>query len=338
MPIPIKWFSFFCIAIIIIGIPRFDRLDRFGLDQFTTGGKPAATIKSDADHYQNLVLFFRGEISAELLREPWAYRPLVPLLAASLPFHAMTSINIINYISLIAGLFFLLKVFLLLKFSTTTSLVGAALYSFSFPVFYYSTIGYLDPFIIFWIILILYFILTNKNAAFIILFLVGGTNKDLCLFVLPVWALHQILTNKKPLLSTLLLTLSLFIYVVFLTRLFIPVDTSFYHLPSLQRAIYNLSNERFWLSSLLTVGIPGIFALLQLATYKAHTANRNTFIVLVSGLACSLSIFVYAIFAAYADGRFLWLIYPFLLPLACMYIDRLFTPTFGCALKRSFHK
>ena len=90
----------------VILFPRFDRLDRFGIDQYITSGKAATEVLADAEKYIAYVLYFRGEVGQEALKSPWAYRPLPTFLASLLPLKPMTAINLVNFIFLSLGLFY----------------------------------------------------------------------------------------------------------------------------------------------------------------------------------------------------------------------------------------
>lgn len=55
-------FLLLSILLIVVMFPRFDRADRFGIDAFTTGGERATVHRADSAHYENNVLYFRGEV------------------------------------------------------------------------------------------------------------------------------------------------------------------------------------------------------------------------------------------------------------------------------------
>ena len=120
----------------VVIFPRFDRLDRFGLDRFTTKGKPASTYLADAGKYINHVRYFRGEVDHTALVAPWAYRPLPTFIASLLPFKPMTAINVVNFVFLSLGLFFLIKTLALIDLRPVTLQLGGLAYVLSFPVFF----------------------------------------------------------------------------------------------------------------------------------------------------------------------------------------------------------
>ena len=65
-----SWLIFLVISIVLLGVPRFDRLGMLGIDQYTSGGKAATVVRADAKHYINHVLYFRGEVGTEKLKKP----------------------------------------------------------------------------------------------------------------------------------------------------------------------------------------------------------------------------------------------------------------------------
>ena len=74
------------ILTIIIGIPCFGKHTIFG----------ARTL--DGREYEYLLLAFRGEFPIDLVEAPFRYRPLIPFVAALLPFDAGISYGIVNTI------------------------------------------------------------------------------------------------------------------------------------------------------------------------------------------------------------------------------------------------
>ena len=63
----LQWIILLAVLIALL-IPRFDRADRFGLDQFTTKGNPAIEHLADAKKYIDQIRYFRGEGGVELLK------------------------------------------------------------------------------------------------------------------------------------------------------------------------------------------------------------------------------------------------------------------------------
>ncbi len=323
--IPNKWLLFFIVSIVLIGLPRFDRQDLFGVDRYTTEGKPASIAKGDARHYENHILYFRGEVYEEKLKEPWVYRPLPTYIASFLPFKAMTSLNILNYMALVAGLIFLLKIFSMLNLSFISSMAGAFFYTFSFPVFYYGTIGYMDPFLVGSLTIALYLILAQRNVLFFILFILGALIKETFIIILPVWVIYQALIQKRSLIIVCAAAGVLglcFLGVMILVRMLTPVDSGFLWVPKSEMVLFNLFRFRSWFSFLLTLGPAGIIAFYYLIRINKNLIKTPISIVFTTGFLAGFSVFVYSMLSAYADGRYFWIAYPFMLPLACIYIEK----------------
>ncbi len=323
--IPNKWLLFLVVSIILIGLPRFNMQDLFGLDKYTNDGKPASIAKNDSRHYKNHILYFRGEVNETKLKEPWVYRPLPTYIASFLPFKAMTSLNILNYIAMITGLIFLLKICFVLKLSSISSFIGGLFYTFSFPVFYYGTIGYIDPILVSSLIVSLYLILTQKNILFFISVILGALIKETFIIILPVWAIHQVLIQKRSIFVVCVILgflMLCFIGVITLVRILTPVDSGFLWVPKSKMVLFNLFRTRSWFSFLLTLGPAGIIAIYYLIKINKNIIDIPICIVFATGFLAGFSVFVYSMLSAYADGRYFWIAYPFMLPLACIYIEK----------------
>ena len=134
--------GFLTVLLVLICLPRFDRRDLGLIGGLTTDGKAATEQLYDASYYVEYLELFRG-IPAKSHKSPFIYRPLVPFLGSLLPFKPMTSINIVNLAFLFIGCALshltLLFVGCRRNLSFRTALRGF------FPVFYYGTIGLVDP-------------------------------------------------------------------------------------------------------------------------------------------------------------------------------------------------
>ncbi|RME76505.1 MAG: hypothetical protein D6784_05700 [Chloroflexi bacterium] len=313
---------------VIITLPRFNRND-FGVKAFTSGGKLSTTLLGDAAQYVAFTQYFRNNIPASDLIVPFVYRPLVPFVAAQLPFSPMTAINIINLLGLLGGLVFLDKLLSTLNISQRFQMLGNLMFVFSFPTFYYATIGYIDPVLIGFLILGTYFIFVEKWVFLIFVIGVGALAKETILLLLPVLTTYLLITGKLWTKQGVSLPLGGLVYglSIYLVRAYSPVSVlNFVWMPSMERFWFNILRPRSYISFLLTFGIPGILALSIFYPKNQHLILSRWRVItlpLIVGYLLSITLFFYSMFSAYADGRFIWTSYPFSIPLATIIMEKM---------------
>lgn len=314
------------IILIIISIPRFNRQD-IGL-QGTTELGAANKRTSDVAQYINMVKYFRDEVPASELNSPFSSRPLVPYLASLLPLDEMTSLNIINFISLYLSIIILFKILTILNFSDRMKMLGCLMFIVSFPTFYYGVIGITDPVLILFIMLATLFTLQNDFILLALTFVVGAFVKEIILISIIVAIIFMIVNREKR--SSLIL--KSFLYVIlfgvsyFIARRVIPVNEDVYWVPYSEQLFYNLSRPRTYLSFLLSLSIQGIIAGLALFNFKFIFKEefKKYTIVFATGFILSILLFLFSIVSAYSDGRFIWPSYPYTIPLALYFIKYYF--------------
>src|SRR3972149_6515898 len=220
----------------------------------------------DAAQYIGLVYHFRGEAPRTTLMAPFVYRPLVPMLAALLPFDAHTAINILNALALLAALWFLYLIMAPLGIHPLLRLVGCELFVFSLPVVYFAVNAYVDAVLIGLLTVGFYCILTNRYGLAGAIIMVGCLAKETVIILFPVWLVHAWLNNRRQ--------IYLIALIVFLTagvQVAIRVINSGYPvslswLPSPDKLRENLSLKNMHIAnSVFTFGLPGFLALLFLA-------------------------------------------------------------------------
>ena len=258
-----KWIILLVLLLVLTGLSRFNRQDIGAINQFTSGGVSSETSLGDAEKYIAQVSYFRGNAEVDVLTPPFSYRPFAPYIASFLPFDEMTSLNIVNYLSLILGLILTLKIIQILNFSAVIGFIAGMFYSVSFPVFYYGAIGYVDPVLIAFLTAALYFILACKIIPFVLLTLLACTVKETFIIILPIWFLHMVLVEKKglwlPAFKTGLLSL-IFIAGVYYVRGILPVDVRrMMPLHHLGKPIHPINNLQKQLVGFLLVSGPEYF-------------------------------------------------------------------------------
>lgn len=309
----------FCL--IIVTLPRFNWGEIGSLKSFV-GSKPF-----DIEQYETYTEYFKGDKEkGSEMEGPFAYRPLVPLLASFLPFDALTSINLVNLLFLIIALYPLAGILKLFKLDGNYILIGELLFIFSFPVFYYGTSGYIDSVLITFIMFGTYLILKEKLFLFFLTFIAGMSVKETIIILIPVFTFYLFFQKKILLRRRLMLFLLLIIIYLagmFFLRKLTPGAESYIWYPSVNIFIKNLTRVKTFLSILLTFGFPGIGSLLF--TYKLirNRASYTKELILIMGVIFIMLISLFSLFAAYADGRHIWTSYPFTIPLSVLYLKSL---------------
>ncbi|MBL1211749.1 MAG: hypothetical protein HND52_00205 [Ignavibacteriae bacterium] len=315
------WLSILSFVMVLLTLPRFDRNDIF-IKSITTDGTGKL---SDSEKYVAITNYFRGEVDAKELLPPFSYRPLVPYIASLLPFKAMTAINLINLAVLIIAIFILYKLLHLLGIDFSSSIIACGLFVVSFPTFYYATIGFLDPSLIFLLIIGTYLIFKNKLISLLIVISFGVFVKE-TIIILPMILAAYLFFNKRLFKKDgLILLLSIIIFTIgfFVTRLIIPANPEVGWMPSIEQLLFNITRPRTFISFILSFGAPGFLSLF-IFKYKNSIWLNEKFALtatLITGVIISIALFGFAMLSAYADGRFVWTSYPFTVPLAAMVIS-----------------
>jgi hypothetical protein len=320
----IKVFLTLIIVMSIVIFPRFDRLDRFGIDAYTTNGKPAAQALADAGAYINHVRYFRGEVDETMLRAPWAYRPLPTFLASLLPLNAMTSINVVNFIFLSLGLFFLLKTLGFMRLNPKIITLGGFAYVISFPVFFYGAVGYIDPVLVGMLGIGQYLTLNNQNKSFFALLILGALVKDPYIIILPAWLVYQYGNPEHSLLKVIaisVIAMLVFVSLIYFVRQVTPVDSGFFWHPNQEYLDFNLYRKNAWITSLITLVPIGVFAFWFCLRENFSLIEERALASLTVGFCGAIAVLIYSFFSVYVDGRYIWIAYPFMIPLACKYLD-----------------
>lgn len=310
-------FILLIICLILISLPRFNWGKLGPLNSFV-GDKPF-----DVEQYEAYTEFFRGDSSKkEILEGPFSYRPLVPLLASFLPFKPLTSINVVNLIALIICLPILKRMLGKLKFEYKYAVFGQVIFVFSFPLFYYAATGYVDSALLFFILLSVYLIISEQYPLFFFAFIFGMAVKETMIIIIPVFIAHLVInskigTNTKIYyLTTIVL---IFLAESFLLRNLVSDKTDYLWMPRPEVLIENLTRLKTYASFILSFGIPGLGAILYFKNSGCRFTSSKIEFVLLTGLICTVLLSIFSIFAAYSDGRHIWLSYPFTIPLSAAY-------------------
>ena len=86
-------------------------------------------------------------------------------------------------------------------------------------------------------------------------------------------------------------------------------------MPRYEVLIENLTRLKTYVS----FGLPGLGALLYFKNSKCKLYSSQIELVFLTGLICAILLSLFSIFAAYSDGRHIWLSYPFTISLSVAY-------------------
>lgn len=297
---------------LLIALPRFNWGDLpQPLNNFV-GEKPF-----DIEQYEKYVKYFRGDKNlADELEGPFSYRPLVPLLASLLPLEPLTSINLVNMFFLTLGLIYLIKLQLKLGFNEKEIIITGLVFTISFPLFYYTTSGYIDASLIGIMLLSNYYLMTNRYSLFILLFTLGIFIKETIVILLPVSTVYYLMKEKTRIkFVKISIPIILYLIIVGVIRNLAPQKEIYIWKPSYDILYYNLLRIKTYITFILTLGVPGLLSFYIVITEKRKNIPKEIFYPLLTGIAFSILLWIYSLFAAYSDGRQLWTSYVFAVPL-----------------------
>lgn len=288
-------------------------------------GNEVSIYPIDTEMYANYVQYFRGlKQKGDGISVPYTYRPLAPLLASFLPISNPTySLIILNLLALYASMFLLFSITKVLEFDFGNGILAAILYIVSFPVFFFSSLGLVDALCLFYIILGIWAILKEKHWLYFLSLIFGIYAKESILVLLPFALIHfyqkYCWSNKFLNLSILsIILISLNFYII---RNYFAFNTSFYWSIELDAFWANLFRKGTNIGSLLSFGIVGVLSAIFISSKLKKLKNEYLCLLpWIAGFATAIGLYVYAYFSAFADGRFIWYIYPFAIPITLFYL------------------
>jgi hypothetical protein len=311
------WFRLFALSLllILVCLPRFNRnslIIKRGLD--------------DAAYYIAYTEYFRGETPSAILAPASNWRPLVPFIASFLPLQPLTAIDIINIVFLVLSLFILFKILNILQIKDNIKWLGCLLFILSFPTFYYGAIGYVDPGVLLFITLGSYFILQKKWNWLIPTIILGLLAKETIFIILPAAIVYLFLsTSRTKAFIYSILYVSCYILVTMLIRKFAPftgnANPQFWHF-SFAAFEDNLLRINVYFSLMLSLGVPAIiFVLYPLRSHIYIIQKMPYMLACLAAIATGLGMWFFSFLTAAADGRIIWMIYPFIIPYVALLLD-----------------
>ncbi|HYJ32206.1 MAG TPA: hypothetical protein VE326_03210 [Candidatus Binatia bacterium] len=315
----IRWAA---LVLILLGFAliRFDLRDPGPVRRLTAGATATRYgLPLDVAGYVRLTAYFRGQAPADSMIPPYCYRPLVPLIASALPWGPLTSIDVVDLACLLLTLVLLDRLLFHVGYGMRGRTLGCFLFAASFPTFYYGAIGFVDPAALLALTGMALAALRGRRLSFAIWLVVGVLIKETnaIMAALPgvePWARGtrgEALGRAAPL---ALLAVAIVVGI----RMLAPFpEPGWLWRPSPVALLENLARPRALLSLVLTIGLPGAAAVAALATGRAARALSPEHLrFFLTGSALAAALYLYSLTAAYADGRVIWSVYPFLIPMA----------------------
>ncbi len=287
---------------------RFNRQDLW-IDRFT--GK-----SGDHLHYYSLVEVFRNQAHADIVPPPFNSRILISYMASFLPAPADLALNVIIATILLIGFLCAYLTLRALNVDNTKSLLIVILHIFSFPVFYYGAIGYLDSALVGWMMIGLLALVRSSWILLGAVIFSGAFLKETIFILTAVSFVYIFLSSPRKKWGVLaLISACQLIGIILVQQLTASGTPSFHWLPELDVLWMNLARPRTFLSYLLSA-YPAVL-LFAIGLQKQHRTPITTgqeaavYASSMTGIAIAILISFYSFIAAYADGRFLFLAYPF---------------------------
>ncbi|TDE16648.1 hypothetical protein [Dyadobacter psychrotolerans] len=284
---------------------------------------------NDATFYIANVQFLRGEPLTYQFKEPFNERLLVTAVAAILPFEPLTAINLANIFFLLLALYFLRQLLTALSLDEKYVWGGLYLFVFSFPTFYYSTIGYTDPGALSMIFLGASSIYKNKYWLFILAMILGTMAKEGIVILVPVAAAYAFSRDDKKwyFFSAAAILIFFAITAVVKSNIAEHVNTPFFWKPRAWRIYFNFSRPNFYISSILSFGIPGVIWLTFLFRETSQVTNfLKQDLPLITGTLAAFLPWLFMIISAFPDGRAFWIASCFPIALAMVWWQRFGNP------------
>lgn len=267
---------------------------------------------NDARYFIAYVEHFRGETPSDVIRPASNWRMLVPFMAASLPLEPLTAINIINQILLFLSMLMLYNSMLYLKISKGYVWLGLMLFSVSFPAFYYTTIGYVDAGVMFFVSTCIYATLKQSWWLFMVSFVLGFLAKESIVVVLPFAVVYLFVQgNRKNAIALGLILIATYLAESYWVRQYAYLTpgekNNMFWVINPENIGYNLNRINSLLAPILTLGLVGLIYLFSIkSSIKTNKALTWASLFLV---ATTLAMYAFAFITTYADGRPFWLAY-----------------------------
>ncbi len=307
------------LCLLLVASLRFDRNDLI-----------ISRPLNDAAFYIANVEKIRGvEPTTYPYKGPFNERILGTTIAAFLPFSPLTAINITNLLFLAAAAYFLFRLLRDTGIPESLSWLGLYLFIFSFPTFYYSTIGYIDPTVLTCIFCGAWSIFTGRFIWYFIAVAAGALAKENIVVLIPVALAYAYSSKEIKWGIAALIALTIVLLINSLLRNF-HQDINDYIVfwePGWFRIRDNFSRPNFYISTVLSWGLPLLICFLYVFRYPVDIVrNLRNDLPVLTGIVFITATTSYMIIAAFPDGRNIWVAYCFPVFLAMRWWHRFGNP------------
>jgi hypothetical protein len=293
------------------------------VEQRLTGRTQSGAVAvGDQTQYLSLARYFRGEPRPPDLVAPFAYRVLPSFLAARMPGQARTNFIVLNFGSVVVAAMFIFALVTRLGLGARAATVGTGLYVLSFPVFYYGTDALTDPMATSFLTVALWAVFDGRWVSYLLAVSLGVLCRETDMAAVLAFAAWQ-LTGGRRHLPRLLLGVVIPFVVLALPRVWfadLSHGRSFINTATFEVLVLNVTRPRTYLTILLTLWFVPVavgWYLLRKNRRAATvfpTPDATRYVQLMAAVLVLIPL--YAMAAAYSDGRFFWVLYPAVIPFA----------------------
>ena len=275
-------------------------------------------VPYDAKYFENYVEYFRGNNLELALSPATNWRFLVPLTASYLPFSALTSINLINALFLALGLFVFYFALQLLNIPNIKKWQSIWLFLFSFPMFYYASIAYVDTALFLFIAISIYATFKQQAWLFLLSVLLGLCVKETIAISIPFYLFYHFKSNKRNAVFVTSITFIFYLCGIYFIRKYAPISlettrNNFWTF-DLKSASINFYRLNSWFSLILSFGLVGLLFFKELFTKSIRQIiEKPLYLACLASIGSAIFLYFLSYFSTIADGRIIWLSYFYML-------------------------
>ena len=355
--LPLRVMLVFTLALVVLGGLRFARIDLAGTSFFATDnyytwntedGRHIEHLNIDISQYLAMVEDYRGvdgafekqepypEFAADYDTykgpvEPFTQRVALPWLASLIPLDSSYAFALVNLVLVVMGLWFLVDALAVSGRSPTAQAIGAALYTFALPVVVYASALFIDGGVVGVLVIGYWLVVRRYWAAVVVFFPVSFMVKEALLILAPtaVWAWktsgHSL---KDPrFLSGAAISAAGVVATAWWVSATAPEAVfSFTVLPTWGFLRFNLTSPVsavFFALSVSTVVIPALLGTAHLwRTMGPRGSMLGSSGPDLVGFAMVILLNIYSIASTDLTARTGWLIWPFAISLAAVWVDQ----------------
>jgi len=267
---------------------------------------------TDSQFYLEYSEYFRGDVTKEDLDQPYNFRPVVPFLAALLPFDLNINFGIINVVAILLSCLILFRFLKKLKFNENESFLGVFLFVVSYPIYLFFPAVLTDAVGFLFLLLGIYLIFVDSDWFFLVVS-IGVLVREVNAVLILIYLLKNWKFSKK--LFLLLIPIGLMILMRLLFR-----GMGYYW----KLSGFNLLRGLAYLHIVLGLGLLILFLIPFILKYKKckrFLIKNKSFYFLRNSFFVLLLITIYAFISAYFDSRYVIVLYPALIPF-CLSVVR----------------